>query len=329
MNIFIAGATGVLGRRVVRRLTARGHDVTGLARSAENEHLLRSMGARIARANIFDREAMTHHVAAHDAVLHLATSIPKASRPTRKDWATNDLLRTKGTENLIQAALENRVSVYVQESIVHLYGRYDGAEVDESFALGHDLPYNLTSALEMERSIERHVRRNGLPAITLRFGGFYSHDSHHSISLIEGIRNRSIPIVGKGDALWNLVHLDDAAAAVVQAVERHHTNTGRAFNIVDDHPVMMKELFLTIAEMIGARTPRSIPAAVARVVAGKDAVRFLQISLRASNRAAKELLQWTPHYPTFREGLRQVMEAYSNGAEEKKEKATNRPLVLT
>ncbi len=324
MNIFIAGATGVLGRRVVRRLIARGHDVTGLARSTENEELLRSMGARIARADIFDPKAMTHHVAGHDAVLHLATSIPKSPRPRKKDWVMNDLLRTKGTQNLIRAALENRVRVYVQESIVHLYARYDGAKVDESVALGHDLPYTLQSALEMERIIERHVRNDGLPSITLRFGGFYGPGAQNTVSLIEGIRNRSIPMLGKGDAVWNLIHLDDAAAAVVQAVERYETNTGRAYNIVDDRPVTIKELFLTIAEMVGAPSPRSIPSGVAKIVTGKDAVKFMQISLRASNQAAKEGLGWAPHYPTFREGLQQVMKAYHSG-EEMDETTTTSP----
>ncbi|HXF99355.1 MAG TPA: NAD(P)-dependent oxidoreductase [Bacteroidota bacterium] len=311
MRVFIAGATGVLGRRVVRRLIVRGHEVTGLARSAENEVFLRSEGAYIARADIFDRRALAHFVAGHDAVLHLATSIPRVVRPRRKDWALNDALRTRGTEALMHAAVENNVKVYVQESIVHLYNRYDGSEVDEQIQPAPDLPYTLRSALTMERMIAEAVRQRGLPAITLRFGGFYGADAYSTLALINGIRNRSIPIIGKGHAIWNLIHLDDAAAAVVQAVEMHEGNTGRIFNITDDHPITMRALWTTIAEMICAPMPRTIPTALARIIVGADATRFMLISMKVSNRAARNDLHWRPQYPSVREGLQQVLQSIS------------------
>lgn len=307
MRVFIAGATGVLGKRVVKGLIERGHRVTGLARSRENEEILASMGAESVRADIFNRDPMVRHVAGHDAVLHLATSIPKKNRPFRKDWAVNDLLRTKGAENLIHASLAKEVKVYVQESIVHLYGHRNGAEVDERTPLAGGVPFSLRSALVMEKMIRRAVEELGLPAIVLRFGGFYGSDAHNSRTMIDGVRKGRMPVIGKGDAVWNLIHLDDAASAVVLAVERHEGNTGRVFNIADDRPVTMRELLETIAEMTGSKRPRSVPVWLARLAAGKDALGFLSISVRASNRAARKALGWEPRYPTLREGLRQIL----------------------
>jgi nucleoside-diphosphate-sugar epimerase len=307
MRIFVAGATGVLGRRVVQALVGRGHKVTGLARRPENEPMIHSMGAACVRADIFDLDAMIRAVAGHEAVLHLATSIPKKNRPSRNDWAINDLLRTKGVDHLVQASLANNVNVYVQQSIVHLYGNRKGGEVDEQTPLGTDVPYSLRSALAMERMIRESIEARRLPAIILRFGGFYGVDAHNSRSMIEGIRKGKIPIVGKGDAVRNLIHLDDAAAAVVQAVERYEGNTGRVFNIVDDKPVTMRELFETIAGMTASPAPRSVPVWLARIVAGKDALDFLAISVKVSNKAAKAGLQWSPRYPNVRAGLHQVL----------------------
>jgi nucleoside-diphosphate-sugar epimerase len=307
MEIFIAGATGVLGRRVVKLFVDRGHSVTGLARSVQNETFLRNHNARIARTDILDREAITEHVKRHDAVLHLATKIPTGAKPTRDDWKMNDMLRTAGAENLIHASLQAGVRVYVQESIAHLYNRRDGADVDETSPLGTDLPFMLESALTMEKIIEKNVRENHLPAITLRFGGFYAADAHNSKSMIEGVKRKKMPVIGKGEYYWNLIHADDAAEAVVAAVENHNGNTGRAYNVCDDQPVTMKDLLYAIAEMTNSPEPASLPVLLARIVLGNDTLHFLQVSQRVSNRLAKSALVWKPAYPSFREGLRQVL----------------------
>lgn len=314
MNIFIAGATGVIGKRVVKALLARGHSVTGLARSAENESFLRSANAGVAKADIFNRKEIVEVVRGHNAVLHLATKIPTAAKPRKDDWAMNDMLRTAGTENLIHASLEAGVTVYVQESIVHLYNRYDGSEVDETTPFGTDVPFMLASALTMERIIDRHVRENRLPAITLRFGGFYAADAHNSRSMIEGVKKKIMPVIGKGDYYWNLIHLDDAALAVVAAVENHVGNTGRAYNICDDRPVTMKELLYAIAEMTNSPKPGSLPVLLARVILGNDTLRFLQVSQRVSNEKAKSALRWKPVYRTYLDGLKQVLDELNASA---------------
>lgn len=314
MRVFIAGATGVLGKRVVKALVERAHQVTGLARSRQNEQILASMGAESVRADIFDRDAMVRHVEGHDVVLHLATSIPKKNRPFRRDWAVNDLLRTKGVENLIHASLAHKVKAYIQESIVHLYGNRNGDEVDEQTPLANEVPFALRSALTMERTIHRAAEEHGLPAMILRFGGFYGPDAHSSRTMIEGVRTGKMPVIGKGDVFWNLVHLDDAASAVVLAVERHNGNTGRVFNIVDERPVTMREVLETVAEMTGSKRPRSVPAWLARLAVGRDALGFLSISVRVSNRAARKTLGWEPRYPTLREGLTQILQGTTRDA---------------
>ncbi|HWP83052.1 MAG TPA: NAD(P)-dependent oxidoreductase [Bacteroidota bacterium] len=315
MKIFIAGATGVLGRRVVRLLTEHGHEVTGLARSPQNEAFLNSMNARSTRVDIFDRAALIRAVHGHDAVLHLATKIPTKSRPRRSDWNMNDRLRTEGTQNLILATLESDAKVYVQESIVHLYNRTDGAVVDERAPLLENPPFPLRSALAMEHVIEQEIARHRLPAIILRFGGFYGHDAANTQSLLNGVRRGAVPVISRGEYFWNLIHLDDAARAVVAAVQTQNGNLRRAYNIVDSNPVTMKELVHGLAEILNAPSPRSIPTALARLVVGGDALKFMQISLRASNAAARRALGWTPSYPSYREGIKQVLSAVQNTVE--------------
>jgi nucleoside-diphosphate-sugar epimerase len=309
MKVFIAGATGVLGRRVVRMLTEQGYEVTGLARSPQNEALLNALNARAARVDIFDRPALIRAVEGHDAVLHLATKIPTKSRPLRRDWNENDRLRTEGTRNLMLAALEAGSRVYVQESIVHLYNRHDGAIVDERMPLSDDPPFSLRSALTMEQMVEQEMQRHHLPAIVLRFGGFYGHDSWNTQSLLNGIRRRMVPVLGSGEYFWNLIHLDDAAQAVVAAVNAKNGSLRRAYNIVDSNPVTMKELFHGLAEILNAPSPRSLPTTIARLLVGGDALKFMRISLRVSNNAARATLGWTPIYPSFREGMKQVLSA--------------------
>lgn len=309
MKVFIAGATGVLGKRVVRLLTEQGHEVTGLARRPQNESLLNSLNAKVARVDIFDRPALIQAVRGHDAVLHLATNIPTKSRPRRQDWQMNDRLRTEGTQNLLLAALEADVKVYVQESIVHLYNRYDGAEVDERSPLIENPPFPLRSALTLERMIEQEMARHRLPGIILRFGGFYGHDSWNTQSLLNGLRARMLPVIGSGESFWNLIHLDDAARAVVAAVQAPNGSLRRAYNIVDSTPVTLKELFHGLAKILKASPPRTIPTALARLIVGGDALKFMQISVRASNTAARAGLGWIPSYPSYREGMNQVLSA--------------------
>lgn len=308
MKVFIAGATGVLGRRVVKSLIAKGHEVTGLARSDENESLLRSWKALPVRADIFDRAAIIRHVRNHDAVLHFATKIPASARPRRSEWSMNDRLRTEGTQNLVTASLEAGVKIYIQESIVHLYNRSDGAQVDETSILQADPPYPLRSAYAMEQVIRKAVAGDGLPAVTLRFGGFYGSDASGTQSLLSGVRLRRLPIIGEGDYVWNLIHLDDAASAVVAVLDRYEGLSGSVFNVVDSSPVTMRELITGLAAMIKAPHPRSVPVPLARLILGSDVLRFMQISIRASNNAVRTALNWTPQFPSFREGIRQVLE---------------------
>lgn len=250
MKLFIAGATGVLGKRVVRLLIAGGHQVVGLSRSAANHTWLKEQGAEPREGDLFNQEQMVQLVAGCDGVLHLATAIPNKSRPTLADWAMNDRIRREGTQNLNAAAQQHH-----------------------------------------------------LPAIILRFGTFYSHDSAQTQNMLSLTRKGWFPVIGDGQAYWNMIHVDDAARAVVQAVNNYPQPLPHTFNICDDEPVTYGELVAHLAQTLGARKPLRLPVFLANLLLGSGTVRFLLASARGRNQLAQEKLGWRPHYPTYREGF--------------------------
>jgi len=310
VNIFVAGATGVLGRRVVPGLIGDGHHVVGLCRSDNNRHALDRFGAEARPGDLFDREAIQRLSADCDAILHLATSIPKAARPSRKHWVQNDRIRTEGTSNLVAAALRNGCRFYLQQSVALLYGDRDGAWVDESTRVTEHLPGILRSAVRMEEIVLDGVSRDRLPAVILRFGSFYSHDSAQTSAMFAGIGKGRFPVIGRGNSFWNMVHVDDAAAAVVGCVSRRQPPGERMMNVCDDEPVTARDLLGFIAGSLGAKRPGSIPPFLAKLAISPDIVKVLRSSARVKNGRAKETLGWKPGYPTYREGFRQAIELW-------------------
>lgn len=303
VKVFVAGATGVLGRRVVQRLVGRGHRVVGLSRSPSNAELLRQYGVEPRTTDLFQREGLRRSCVDCDAVLHLATAIPGRLQSKPKDWAENDRIRSEGTRNLIEAAARNACRLYVQQSVLYVYGDRGGAWVDETAALTGRPPAVVRSAVEAERLVQEAVTRRGLPAIVLRFGSFYGGDTH-SGELLERVRTNRSAVVGHGGQYSNWVAADDAADAVVRAVERHQGNVGQAFNVCDGHPVTQRDLADYLAGALGAARPRNLPAWLARWLIGRHVVEILALSLRASSRKARERLGWKPVHPTYREGFR-------------------------
>jgi nucleoside-diphosphate-sugar epimerase len=309
MKVFVAGATGVLGRRVVAGLRARGHAVAALARSPENEIALRAAGAEPRRGDLFDRDAMRELTQGCDVVAHLATSIPRGSSPSRGDWAVNDRIRRQGTEILVDAALANGAGLYIQESVTFLYGDRRGAWVDESAEPSPRLIPALESAVDMERIVGQAVRARGLRASILRFGGFYAEDSSQTRMLLELTSQRRFPVLGRGTAYWNLIHLDDAAAAVVKAAEAGPRGAG-TFHVCDDEPVTARVLLDHLAALLGAKRPIALPAFLAKWMAGRDTIEFFLASVRCRNDRVKQALGWAPRHPTYREGMAAVVAAW-------------------
>ncbi len=303
MKVFIAGATGVLGRRIVKRLIAGGHSVAGLCRSRRNREWLQKNGAEARDGDLFDGASLTRITSDSEAIVHMATAIPVGARPGKDDWRLNDRIRLEGTENLLCAAVANRCGIYVQQSVTFLYGDRQGAWTDESTAPAATLPEMLRSAVEMEAMVRRADAGNGLTSTILRFGSLYAHDAAHTDSMFSQIRKRRLPLIGDGAVYWNPIHADDAAEAVVNAIENHTVAAGKTYNICDDKPVLLRQLTSFIAKSFGARTPRYTPPFLARLLIGGDSMKFLSASARCRNDGAKRDLGWSPSFATYKEGV--------------------------
>lgn len=308
MKLFVAGATGLLGRRVVQQLVAGGHQVVGAARSPQNHERLRALGAEGRSCDLFDAASVHRAAAGCDAVLHLATKIPIKLRTTARDWAENDRLRTEATRALVAAAVAHGCRLYVQQSILWLYGSHGEAWIDETAPAGTGLPANIQSSVEMERIVREAVAAHGLPAVILRGGAFYAADSPQTVLLIDQTRKGWMRVPGDGRMFTSAVHLDDMAAAVLAAVAAEQPFAGEAINVCDDEPIRLGELLGAIAERVGRRRPGGVPAWLLRLAIGRPIADSLLMSIRARNARAKERLGWTPRFPTAREGYTRVLE---------------------
>lgn len=310
MKIFISGATGVLGRRVVRRLVEGDHTVIGLSRSPSNSDWLRNNGAEARSGDLFDQESINDLTSDSEGILHLATAIPTKARTTTADWKTNDRIRREGTRNLVGAAKLHSCKLYIQQSLTLIYGEQNGNWVDEKTPLPDPQPSILESAVDMEKIVREAMTEHDLPAIILRFGSFYSHDSAQTRDMLQLVQKGFFPIVGDGSGYWNLIHVDDAAEAVVKAVENYEAGLGQTFNVCDDEPVPYGELLRFIAERLGARKPMRIPRFLANWMLGSHVVESIFSSFRGRNQSVKELLDWIPHFQTYREGYQDVIDKW-------------------
>jgi len=310
MKIFISGATGVLGRRVVRRLVDRDHTVIGLSRSDSNRDWLRKNGAEARSGDLFDLESISDLTSDCEGILHLATAIPTKARTTTADWKMNDLIRREGTRNLVEAAKLHKCRLYVQQSLTLIYGEQNGNWVDEQMPIPDKQPSILESAVDMEGIVQEAITEHDLPAIILRFGSFYSHDSAQTRDMLQLVQKGFFPIVGDGSYYWNLIHVDDAAGAVVKAVENYEAGLGQTFNVCDDGPVQYRELLRFIADRPGARKPMRIPRFLARWMLGSHVVDSIFSSFRCRNQKIKEGLDWTPQFQTYREGYQDVIDKW-------------------
>jgi nucleoside-diphosphate-sugar epimerase len=308
MRIFVAGGTGVIGRRLVPMLVAHGHTVTAMTRSADNAPAIEAMGAEPAVSDVFDAERLAEAVGAArpEAIIHELTDLPKAMNPRKAETelAGNDRIRIEGTHNLVAAARAAGASGFVAQSIAFAY-RNDGEGLkteDDPLDLGAAWPWR--RSVEALRDLEMATTGTpGLRGVALRYGFFYgpgtSFDPNDG-STAEMVRKRRYPIVGSGGGVFSFVHIDDAARATVLAVEG---GASGVFNVVDDEPAPLRDVLPVYAETIGAKPPRRVPAFIARLLAGKQAVALATELRGVSNAKAKRELGWEPRYPTWRTGF--------------------------
>lgn len=312
MKIFLAGGTGVLGRRVVERLVRRGHVVAGLARSDRAAGRLEAAGAAAVRVDLFDREGLQAAVRGSDAVLHLATSIPARLDAGRRAWSDNDRIRVEGTANLLAASLSNGVSFYLQAAVTFIYGDRHGAWVDERTPVDPAPAAILRSAVAMEAAVRESAGR-GLPATILRFGSFYGPDAAHTLDLLRRVSRRALPILGAGRTYGNLIHVEDAAEATARAIDRHAAIAGEILDVTDGKPATHGEVARFLAEILAAKPPRAIPMWLARLLLPAHVLEVATASHRCRAERVRERLGWAPAFASYREGLAAVAAAIRPG----------------
>jgi 2-alkyl-3-oxoalkanoate reductase len=302
MRIFIAGASGVLGRRLVRQFTARRHSVIGQVRSAKAESVVRAAGGEPRHADLFDAESLARAAEGCDTVIHAATAIPVKQKTIPADWAMNDHIRRKGTRCLTEAAAKIGAKTYLQQSIAWVARPKDDSPFDEDSPLVPEPA--IQSAIDAEAIAREAESAEGFTVVILRGGYFYDSESAHTRMIAGALRKRQMPIIGSGDAMWATIHTDDAASAYVAAAEKPRSGI---WHIVDNELVSVNIFIREFAERLGAPTPRRVPIWLARWLAGEQAVEYFTRSTRTTNARFRRDFGWTPRYPTYREGLQQIV----------------------
>jgi nucleoside-diphosphate-sugar epimerase len=290
MRVFITGATGVVGRRLVPILRAEGHTITGVARSPAGRAQLERHGAAALSLDLFDATAVRRAVVAHDAVVNLATHIPPPARIfLRWAWRENDRLRRDASATLAEASVAAEVSRFVQESFAPVYRDSGDRWIDETIPI-EPVKYNRSIA-DAEASAER-FSRSGRTGITLRFGAFYGPDADQTIELIKYLRRGWAPLPGRPGAYISSVSHDDAATAVAAALAL----PPGIYNVVDDEPVTHEEYVGSLAKVLHVPPPK-LPPRWATVLFGSLAALAAR-SVRISNRKLRANSTWVPSHPT-------------------------------
>jgi 2-alkyl-3-oxoalkanoate reductase len=308
MRIFVAGATGALGRRLVPLLVDRGHQVAAMTRTPGKAAGLRAAGAEPVVADALDRQAVLRAVgqARPEVVVHQLTGLAgtPSLRKFDQGFAATNRLRTEGTDHLLAATRAAGARRVVAQSFAGWpFARVGGPVKTEDDPLDPDPPAELRRSLDAIRHLEAAVLgTEGVEGLVLRYGGFYGPGTSVGMggSMVEDVCRRRLPIVGAGTGVWSLIHIDDAAAATAAAVER---GAPGIYQIVDDDPAPVSAWLPELAKAVGARPPRRVPAWVARLLAGEHGVVLMTEIRGASNAKAKRTLGWTPTYPTWRQGF--------------------------
>jgi 2-alkyl-3-oxoalkanoate reductase len=317
MKIFVAGATGVLGRTLVPQLVDRGHEVVGMTRSASKQDLVRSLGARPVVADALDPDAVAQAVASAEpeVIVHELTalsgpmSMRDARHPERFSGAImTNRLRTEATDHLLAAGRAVGARRFVAQSFgAFRFARTGGPVQTEDDPIEPDSSGAQQPGVEAILYLERTVTTiEWGEGVALRYGGFYGPGTSISLApdaqMAAPIRKRRFPVVGSGDGVWSLIHIEDAAAATAVAVERGRPGI---YNIVDDEPAPVRVWLPVLATALGAKPPRRVPRWLGRLAGGEVATIMMTEVKGASNEKAKRELGWEPRYASWRQGFAQ------------------------
>jgi 2-alkyl-3-oxoalkanoate reductase len=301
MRVFVAGASGAIGSRLVPQLVERGHQVVATTRSTDKLDRLRALGAEPVLLDVLDAVAVRRAVAEArpDAIVHEATALSGMTDMKHFDrsFAATNRLRIGGTDALLAAARETGVRRFVAQSYAGWpYARIGDAVKTEEDPLDPTPVASMRETLAAIEYLEGAVLDAGGTA--LRYGGFYGSPDDVQVELV---RKRRFPVVGDGSAVWSFVHLHDAAVSTVLAVEQEAPGI---YNVVDDEPAPVREWLPALADAAGAKPPRRVPRWLARILAGDAGVVLMTDSRGASNAKAKRELGWTLRYPSWRKGFK-------------------------
>jgi 2-alkyl-3-oxoalkanoate reductase len=303
MRVFVAGAGGAIGRRLVPELVAHGHDVVASTTRTEKIPELRALGAEALVMDGLDATSVGNAVAraAPDVIVHQMSALAGTTDLKHFDdtFAVTNELRTNGTDHLLAAAEAVGVRRFIAQSLTGWpNAREGGAVKTEADPLDPDPPPNQVRTLAAIRRLEVAVLNAPLEGIVLRYGSLYGPGA--SEELVELVRRRKLPLVGDGGGVWSWIHLDDAASATVAAVER---GCRGKFNVVDDEPASVSAWLPYLAECVGAKPPRRVPVWLARLATGEVGVSLMTQIRGSSNAKAKRELGWEPRW-SWRQGFR-------------------------
>jgi nucleoside-diphosphate-sugar epimerase len=295
MKVLVAGATGALGKQLVPKLVARGHEVVGTTRSESKRQAIYDLGATPAVVDALDAEQVARVVAEAEpeVIVHELTALSGDFdlRHFDRTFAETNRLRTEATDHLLAAGRAVGVKRFVAQS----YG---------AWRMPSEAPKAVRPTLEAIRYLERAVTgADWTEGVALRYGGFYGPGTSlapEGGDMVEAVRKRKFPVVGNGAGVWSFIHIEDAAEATVAAIE--HGQRG-IYNIVDDEPARVGEWLPAAASALGAPPPRHVPRWLGRMLAG-EAVAVMMTEVRGSSNAkAKRELGWEPKYPSWRQGF--------------------------
>jgi 2-alkyl-3-oxoalkanoate reductase len=303
MRVFVAGATGALGRHLVPMLVAAGHEVTATTRTPGKVAQLREAGAKPVVVDGLDREAVIAAVGAAgpEVIVHQMTALAgvrSLRRPDQAGAATNDL-RTRGTDNLLAAAARAGTRRVIAQGNSSVYERSGGPVKSEDDPLDSRPFPSAARSLAAIKHVDKTVPLEAPEAIVLRYGAFYGPGA--SEVLVDAVRRRQLPVIGGGTGIWSFIEITDAAAATLAAVDR---GAPGAYNVVDGDPAPVAEWLPYLAKVAGAKPPLRMPAGLERLLAGALVVTQMTSWRGASNEKARNALGWEPRYPSWREGFR-------------------------
>ncbi len=307
MRVFVAGATGAMGKQLVPRLVAAGHEVVGMTSKEANRGLVADLGATPVVADALDPDQVAEAVGRADpeVIVHQLTSIGAVDlRHMDRSFAVTNRLRTEGTDHLLSAGKAVGVKRFVAQSAIYgFYARTGGAVKTEEDPLDPDPPRAMRESLAAVRHLEEAVLgASWTEGIVLRYGAFYGPNTSMTAGSeqFEMIKKRKFPLVGNGAGVWSFIHIADAAEATVAALDR---GTPGIYNIADDDPAPVSEWLPSLAETLGARKPMHVPRFVGRMFAGEVGAVFMTEIRGASNAKAKRELGWQPAHPSWRQGF--------------------------